>query len=106
MTPHRGDNLKMLQALCNRKQRRGRGVVKNAFGILKTTWRKLLGKSEPNVVYMPDVIIACVILHNILRKQTNEDLEALGAMVNNGRVEDDNDDAYLDTEIYNVCADG
>ena len=55
---------------------------------------------------MPDVIIACVILHNILRKQTNEDLEALGAMVNNGRVEGDNDNAYSDTEIYNVCDDG
>jgi hypothetical protein len=55
---------------------------------------------------MLDVITACAILHNILRKQANEDLEALGAMVNNGGVEDDDDDAYLDTEIYNICDDG
>ena len=58
------------------------------------TWWELLGKSELNVVYMLDVITACAILQNILRKQANEDLEALGAMVNNGRVEDAYDDAY------------
>jgi hypothetical protein len=66
----------MLEALFNRKLRRGRGVVENAFGIFKTTWRELLVKSELNVVYMPDVITACAILHNNLRKQANEDLEA------------------------------
>jgi hypothetical protein len=99
VTPHRGNNLTMLEALYNRKLRRGRGVVENAFGILKMTWRELLGKSELNVVYMPDVITACAILHNILRKQANEDLEALGAMVNNGGVEDADDDAYSDNEV-------
>ena len=102
VTPHRGNNLTMLEALYNRKLRRGRGVVENAFGILKTTWRELLGKSELNVVYMADVITACAILHNILRKQANEDLEALCAMVNNGGVEDANEDAYSDTESYSV----
>ena len=55
---------------------------------------------------MPDVITACAILHNILRKQANEDLEALGAIVNNGGVIDDDGDAYSDTEIYDVCEDG
>ena len=95
----------MLEALYNRKLRRGRGVVENAFGILKMTWRELLGKSELNVVYMPDVITACAILHNILRKQANEDLEALGAMVDNGGVEDADEDTYSDTETYNVCDD-
>ena len=104
VTPHCGNNLKMLEALCNRKLRRGRRVVKNAFGILKTTWRELLGKSKLSVVYMPDVITAYAILHNILRIQANEDLEALGVLVNNGGVEDD--DAYLNIEIFNVCDDG
>ena len=55
---------------------------------------------------MPNVITACAILHNILRKQVNEDLEALGAMVNNGGVEVDDVDAYSDSEIYNACDDG
>ena len=105
VTPHRGNNLTILEALYNRKLRRGRGVVENAFGILKSTWRELLGKSELNVVYMPDVITACAILHNILRKQANEDLEAMGAMVNNGGVEETDDEAYSDTEIDNVVED-
>ena len=65
VTPHRGNNLTMLEALYNEKLRMGRGVVENAFGILKATWRELLGKSELNVVYMSDVIIASAILHNV-----------------------------------------
>ena len=43
---------------------------------------------------MPNVVTACAILHNILKKQSNKDLEALGAIVNNGGMEDDDDDAY------------
>ena len=105
VTPHRGNNLTMLETLYNRKLRRGRGVVENAFGILKTTWRELLGKSDLNVVYMPDVITACAILHNILRKQAIEDLEVVGDVVNNGGVEDAEDDAYSDTELYNTLED-
>ena len=93
----------MLEALYNRKLHKGREVVGNAFGILKATWQKLLGKLELNVVYMRDVITACAILHNISRKQTNEDLEALGAIVDNGLSENDNDNVYSDVEVYDIC---
>ena len=66
----------------------------------------MLEKPELNVVYMPDVITACAILHNVLRKQAHEDLEALGAMVDNGGPEDDDDDAYLYTEGWDIGDDG
>ena len=66
----------MLKVLYNRKLHRGSEVVENAFGILKATWRELLGKLKLNVVYMLDVITAYAILHDISRKQTNEDFEA------------------------------
>ena len=46
-------------------------------------------------IYFPHPY-ACVILYNVLRKQANEDFEALGTMVNNGGPEDDNDNTYLD----------
>ena len=55
---------------------------------------------------MPNVITACAILHNVLRKQAHEDLEALGAMVDNGGPEDDDDDAYSYTEGWDIGDDG
>ena len=55
---------------------------------------------------MPDVIIACAILHNILRKEANEDLEALGSMADIGGPEDDDEDAYSDTEGWDIGDDG
>jgi hypothetical protein len=66
MTPHRGHNQPIvLESLYNKKLRWGRGVVENAFGILKQTWRELLHKTELEVMYMPDVSTSCAILHNL-----------------------------------------
>ena len=104
MIPHRGENLTILEALYNRKLRRGRGVVENAFGILKETWRELLTKTELNVVYLPDVITACAILHNILRRQGDEDLHAMAALVDNEGLHGDSDGA-LEAEVYDACDD-
>jgi hypothetical protein len=56
----------VLKAVFNRHLRAGRCVVENAFGILKQTWRELLMKSDQTVAFMPDLIAACCILHNIL----------------------------------------
>jgi hypothetical protein len=55
---------------------------------------------------VPDVITACVILHNVLRKQANEDLKALGSMVDNGGPEDNDDNAYSVMEVNDLCDDG
>jgi hypothetical protein len=78
MTPHRGQRqFTVLESLYNRKLRQGRGVVENAFGILKQTWRELLHKTELEVTYLPDVITACAILHNLLLGQTTADVERL-----------------------------
>jgi hypothetical protein len=46
--PHHDNNLTILEPLYNIKLRKGRGVVENAFGILKATWRELLG--NPNLM--------------------------------------------------------
>jgi hypothetical protein len=78
MTPHRNQhNPSVLESLFNRKLRRGRGVVENAFGILKRTWQELLHKTELEVTYLPDVITACVLLHNLLLGQSSDDVEWL-----------------------------
>lgn len=77
--------------------------MENAFGILKETWREFLGKIELNIVYLPYIITACAILHNMLRRQADEDLEAMGAMMDNNGPDDV--DGYLDGEVYDACDD-
>jgi hypothetical protein len=78
MTPHRTHrNPTLVESLYNRKLRRGRCVVENAFGILKQSWRELLQKTELQVTYLPDVITCCAILYNLLLRQTSADVERL-----------------------------
>ena len=78
LVPHRGQgNLPVAQSLFNRKLRRGRGVVENAFGILKQTFRELLVKSDLSVTFLPDVITCCALLHNVLLGQSHGDVERL-----------------------------
>lgn len=61
----------------NKKLRKGRCVVENAFGILKLTFRKLLEKSDLLVTFLPNVILCCVILHNVLLGQSHKEVEEL-----------------------------
>ena len=70
-------NLPIVEALLNKKPSRGRGVVENAFGILKQTFQKLLGKSELHVSILLDVKLACALLHNVLLGQSHEDVDRL-----------------------------
>jgi hypothetical protein len=50
--------------LYNRKLRRDRVVLENAFGILKQSFRELLNKTELKVSSLPDIITTYAILHN------------------------------------------
>jgi len=51
--------------------------VENAFGILKQSFRELLDKSDLHITFMPDVILCCAILHNVLLRQSHEEVEEL-----------------------------
>lgn len=78
MVPHRGlGQLSVAGQLFNRRLRRGRCVVKNAFGILKETFRELLVKSQLYITFLPDVIMCCAILHNVLFDQSHEQVDQL-----------------------------
>lgn len=78
MVPHKTQgNLTVAETLFNKKLRRGRCVVENAFGILKQTFRELLNKSELHLTFLPDVVLACAILHNVLLGQSHAHVEEL-----------------------------
>jgi len=78
MILHRSNvHLLVAEALFNKKLQRGCSVVENAFGILKQTFKELLTKSNLDVVFLPDVIVCCAILHNMLLGQSHEDIENL-----------------------------
>ena len=90
MVPHRGEgNMPIADTLFNRKLRRGRGVVENAFGILKQTFCELLVKSDLDVVFLPDVITCCAILHNMLLGQSHGDVERLFQILRTEGLEED-----------------
>lgn len=74
---HGGRNLSVSEKLFNKKLRSGRCVVENTFGILKQCFRKLDQKSDLHLAFLPDVILCCVILYNILLGQTPTKVEQL-----------------------------
>lgn len=51
--------------------------MENAFGFLKQTYRELQSKSDLHVTFLPEVVVCCAILHNILLKQSHHDIERL-----------------------------
>ncbi|XP_034722167.1 protein ALP1-like, partial [Etheostoma cragini] len=73
MTPFRQPVQNNLQVRFNAHLSRARSVVERAFGILKTRWRSIFLKAlEVDVLYVPEVIACCTVLHNICL--TNGDL--------------------------------
>lgn len=77
MTPYRElpDGVHSIQdRLYNRQLRQGRSVVENAFAILKQTFRELLTVSDLHVTLLPDVVICCTLLHNILLGKSPEEV--------------------------------
>ena len=100
MVPHRGfGNLPLVDTLFNRKLCQGHGVVENAFGILKQTFRELLGKSELLVTFLPDVIICCAILHNMLLDQSHQEVERLLQVLRTEGLPDPNADEAMVVDV-------
>jgi len=51
--------------------------VENTFGMLKYTFRGLLTKPNLDVVFLPNVILCCAVLHNILLDHSHNEVERL-----------------------------
>lgn len=84
ITPYRdipGGRRSVQEQLFNRRLSRARSVVENAFGILKQTFRELHSATDLHIRILPDVVVCCCILHNLLLDQTPEEVDRLLAML-------------------------
>lgn len=83
ITPYRdlGGRRSVQETLFNRKLSRARSVVENAFGILKQSFRELHSASDLHVTLLPDVVVCCSILHNLLLGQSSDEVDRLLEML-------------------------
>uniref|UniRef100_A0A3B1JVY3 DDE Tnp4 domain-containing protein n=1 Tax=Astyanax mexicanus TaxID=7994 RepID=A0A3B1JVY3_ASTMX len=64
-----GSNLTPEEQLFNEQLSRIRVVVEHTFGHLKSRWRVLAKRSDIHHSFMPTVIVACCVLHNLCKKE-------------------------------------
>lgn len=71
LKPYRARDLSKEQLIFNYRLSRARRVVENAFGILAMRFRVLLNSMMLEPVNVKKVVMACCILHNILRRNAS-----------------------------------
>ena len=64
MTPYKG-TLSESQHIYNYKLSSARMVIEKSFGRLKARWRRFLKRFDGSIRFLLDVIVDCVILHNM-----------------------------------------
>jgi len=84
--------LSLAENLFNRKLQKGCMVVKNAFGIIKQSFRESQGVLELDIAFFPDMVVCCCILHNILLRQSHEDVEEFLRLLDSEGMEVENPD--------------
>jgi hypothetical protein len=79
LTPFKedGEPRSVAEELYSKWHRRRRSIVENAFGLMKTNWCEMLGKTLLHVEIVPDVVYACCILHNLTIRRGGMEFEEL-----------------------------
>ena len=65
MKPFCDTGLTARQRKFNYQLSRARVVVENAFGRLKGRWRSLMKRNDNNIKFVPKLVTACCVLHNL-----------------------------------------
>ena len=65
MKPFSDTGLTSRQRKFNYQLSRARVVVENAFGRLKGRWRSLMKRNDNNIKFVPKLVTACCVLHNL-----------------------------------------
>jgi hypothetical protein len=95
----RADARSVLEHLYNRRLSQGRSVVENAFGILKQSFRELLHVTDLHITFVPNVVVACCLLHNILLGQSSDEVaRLLNILQREGARPEVDDDPLLDPQ--------
>ena len=100
MQPYGRRMLTREERIANYRISRGRRVVENAFGILVSRFRVMMTTIELPPETVRDVVMTCVVLHNILRSQYQGQH---GAQQPGGDVDDD---VPGDGQLIGGAADG
>lgn len=87
---HQHGALSVADRMFNRRLSWRRSVVENTFGIMKLTFRELEGKMDLDVKIVPDVVMWCAILHNVLLNQSEEAIERLFGVIRVRREHEEN----------------
>jgi hypothetical protein len=56
----------ILETFYKKQLNQCRSVIENSFEILKKSFRKLLLKINLHILILPDVVVCCCILHNMI----------------------------------------